>query len=112
MDRDQERRAGKTWSIAMSVFALLFSIVWCIVVIRLGAWFMAIFGLFFAGMAAYRLVMMLKLSREGKKEPEPWDPPRRNTGDAQTGAGNTCPYCGETVEARFAFCPICGRRLR
>ena len=112
MDRERERKAGKTYGIAMSVFVLLFGIFWCIAVISMGAGFMAVFGLIFVGIAAYRLVMMLKLSKEEPKEKEPWEQNQRSSYTVQPSGSNTCPYCGENVEDRFEFCPICGRRLR
>lgn len=112
-DRDSERKAGKAMGIGMSVFALVFGIVWCITVISMGAGFMAIFGLLFVGIAAYRLAVMLKLAKSEGREKEPWERPQAPTGTAQTSGTNCkhCPYCGENVESRFAFCPICGRRL-
>jgi len=39
----------------------------------------------------------------------------RETGEIryepQKTAGRTCPYCGESVESSFRFCPSCGKRL-
>lgn len=110
MDLETDRKAGKAYGIGMSVFVLVFGIIWCVGVAATGAWFMLLFGFAFVGFAAYRLVMMLKLSKTEKKDPVPWVPPSRTP--TPTAAGfRHCPYCGEDVEEKFVFCPICGRRL-
>lgn len=113
MNRDAERKAGKAYGIGLSVLVLLFGIFWCITAISIGAGFMVIFGLLFVGFAGYRLAVLLKLAKADDKPKEPWDQPPR-CGDAAQATGTNCkhcPYCGENVESRYEFCPICGRRL-
>ena len=117
MDRDTERKAGKAMALGMSVFLLVFSLIWCAVVYAMGVWFILIPGLFFVGLSGYRLVILWKLSREDPKKPpqdrpEPWTkpdvtPPRQPAGEGS----RFCPYCGEPLEPKFTFCPKCGRRL-
>ena len=110
MDRETERKAGKAYGIGVSVFILIFGIIWCVLVAASGVGFMLLFGLAFVGFAAYRLVMMLKLSKAEKKDQDPWDRPSHTP--PRTAAGfRHCPYCGENVEEKFVFCPIYGRRL-
>ena len=114
MDRDTQRKAGKAYGIGMSVFVLIFGVVWCVAVAASGAWFMLLFGFAFVGLAAYRLAMMLKLSKNEKKERDPWELDQHETYTSATSAASGCrhcPYCGESIEERFVFCPICGRRL-
>lgn len=120
-DREKERKAGASYSIAMNIFVLLFGIVWCVLVASTGVWFMLLFGLFFVGMAAYRLIMCVKVanSEKEKKAADPWDrpagqqsyqsePPRQAP---QSGGSGYCPYCGSAIQPGFEFCPKCGRRL-
>ncbi len=119
-DRDKERKAGAAYSIAMNVFVMIFGIFWCIMAASMGAGFMLIFGIPFVGMAAYRLVMCVKLAKneQEKKSTDPWDrpagqqsyqnqPPHQNPA---SGSGY-CPYCGASTSAGFQFCPTCGRKL-
>lgn len=110
MDRETEHKAGRAYGIGMSIFVLVFGIIWCVGVAATGAWFMLLFGFAFVGFAAYRLVMMLKLSKPEKKDRDPWDRPSHTPPSAAAGFRH-CPYCGENVEEKFVFCPICGRRL-
>lgn len=112
-DREKERKAAKNMGIAVSIFALVFSIFWCLFALSMGAGFMLIFGIPFVGLTAYRLGVMLKLSREKetgvapKKEVDPWDQPQ----NASQADGDFCPYCGFRLQSGFEFCPKCGRRL-
>lgn len=120
-DRDKERQAGKAMTMGGAVFGLVFSIVWCIAAAAMGAGFMLIFGIPFAGMMAYRLYVLSQMAKDDpqqpRKEAEPWDPPAaepRTDREAPAGRDRRsgyCPYCGGTVEESFAFCPKCGRRL-
>ena len=115
MDRDAQRKAEKTYGIGLSVFILAFSVIWCVIVASVGAWFMLLFGLPFVGLAGYRLAMTLKISKSRQKERDPWELDQHETYTAAESAVSGCrhcPYCGESVEERFVFCPICGRRLR
>ena len=116
--RDEERKAGKAMGIGMSVFVLLFGIFWCIMVASSGAWFMVIFGLFFVGLAAYRLVKMIQLSKKEESHyADPWDRPAEprdyteNPGSSGCTEDGFCPYCGAESKEGFVFCPKCGRRL-
>lgn len=115
MGRDEKRKAEKGYGIGMSIFVIAFGIFWCIAVASMGAVFMLPFGLIFVGTATYRLVMMLKISKEEERPREPWEKHRSSTADAphgcNTGTGRYCPYCGGKIEGSFAFCPGCGRRL-
>ena len=113
MDREQERKAGRVYHTGVLIFVLLFGVFWTVAVISMGAWFMAIFGLFFIGIAAYQLYMVRKFSGN-KKERDPWEQDQHKTYTAAESIDSGCrhcPYCGEEVEQRFQFCPICGRRL-
>ena len=114
MDREQERKAGRAYHTGVVIFILLFGIFWTVAVIRMGAWFMAIFGLFFVGIAVFRLCLIRKFTGEKKKEREPWEHDQHKTYTAAESIDSGCrhcPYCGEPVEQRFQFCPVCGRRL-
>ena len=113
-DRDTQKKFGKKLHIGMSVYALIFSVVWCILAATSGAGFMVIFGLGFVALTGYRLYAVLKLSKEQRKETDPWDQPQNSRGyttEPQTGNG-FCPYCGEKTEGSFSFCPKCGRKLQ
>lgn len=79
-DRDKERKAAKSMGVAMSIFAIIFALVWCLMAASMGAWFMLLFGIPFVGILVYRLVVMLKLTKEDPKhgaqprqEADPWD---------------------------------------
>ena len=113
-DREKEKKAGKKMTIGSAVFALLFSIFWCLMAVSMGAWFMLFFGVPFVGMMAYRLYVLCQLSKEDKpRETEPWekpDVPQQPRQEMPSGKG-FCPYCGGSVQEGFAFCPNCGRRL-
>lgn len=114
-DREKERKAAKNMGIAGSIFVVIFGIGWCLIALSMGAGFMLIFGIPFVGFAAYRLGVMLKLSKEEaagtapKKEVDPWDRPQDPP--ASQAGGDFCPYCGFRLQSGFEFCPKCGRRL-
>ncbi len=114
-DREKERKAGKNLTIAGCIYGLLFSIVWCILAAAMGAWFMLIFGIPFACLMGYRLVMCLKLAKGEKEHPpaDPWDRPsgQQSHPSTQDSGSGYCPYCGSAVQTDFEFCPKCGRRL-
>ena len=119
-DREKQRKAGKTMTIASCVYGLIFSIVWCVLAVSMDAGFMLFFGIPFAGLMAYRLVVCVKLAKSGdsKKNMEPWDRPADQASWQQgqtrqvppTGGSGYCPYCGGAVQEGFQFCPGCGRR--
>lgn len=110
-DRDKERKVGKAYHMGASVFGLVFAIFWCVAAASMGAGFMLIFGIPFAGLMAYRLVIMAKYGDGKSKQPprqeeDPWERPERSNGNG------FCPYCGSSVEESFEFCPKCGRKLK
>ncbi len=113
-DREKERKAGKTMAVGSQVFGLVFSIFWCVAAASMGAWFMLVFGVPFAGMMAYRLYVCLQYAKSDKQKAEkqdiePWNRPVPTGGSAPR-AGKYCPYCGGSVQEDHAFCPHCGRR--
>lgn len=115
MDRENRRKAEKNYGIGTSVAVIAFGLFWCIMAASIGAGFMVPFGLLFVGIAIYRLVMMLKVSKDEERPREPWDTANRpNTGTGPRGngtSGNFCPYCGGKTEEKFTYCPNCGRRI-
>ena len=46
-DREKEKKAGKAYHVGVSVFALIFAIIWCLAAVAMGAGFMLIFGINF-----------------------------------------------------------------
>ncbi len=109
-DREKERNAAKKMGIGVSIFAIVFAVFWCIMAASMGAWFMLLFGIPFAGLLVYRLIIMLRLTRDDtpkqpRQEIDPWDRPAANH------SSENCPYCGFRLEQGFEFCPKCGRRL-
>lgn len=111
MDQESRRRAEGAYSVAWSVFALIFAVVWCCIAAAMGAWFMLLFGVPLTGIMGWRLAMCIKMNR-GEKPREPWEqaaPPSFT--EAPPRAEGICPYCGRRTEGDFKFCPRCGRRL-
>lgn len=118
-DRETEKKAGKAMGIGGCIFGVLFACFWCVMAASMGAWFMLIFGIPFAGMMIYRLYLCVRYARSDKEKPrskeaDPWDrpaagkpPKQENTANSQ---GKFCPYCGGDIQECFAFCPKCGRR--
>jgi len=111
-DREKEKKAGKAMTLGSCIFGLVFSIFWCLIAVSMGAGFMLIFGIPFVGMMAYRLYVLLQLSKEDpkqetQKEVDPWERPAQQ----DRPAGNRfCPYCGGALEENFVYCPKCGRK--
>ena len=116
-DRNKERKAGKAMTIGSCIYGLIFSIVWCVLAASMGAWFMLFFGIPFAGLMAYRLYILARISKEKPSQPrevDPWDrssTPDRTVSFPSASAKDDCPYCGRTLDEDFEFCPKCGRRL-
>ena len=113
-DRDKERKAGKVMTLGGCIFVLVFALIWCGVVVSMGAWFMLIPGLFIVGITAYRLVLCIQWSKEQKapqKEADPWDRPAPSAPQTQQHANGFCPYCGSPISEDFTYCPKCGRRM-
>lgn len=114
MDRNEERKAEKSYGIFVSVFTIAFGMFWCIVAASIGGWIMVPFGLIFVGLAIYRLAVLLKLTKEEKKPREPWETPVHSGENAprkSNASCSFCPYCGEKTEEKFTYCPNCGRRI-
>jgi len=109
MDRNQQRKAAKAYNLGLSLYGLIFSVVWCVIAASMGAGIMLIFGIPFVGITAFRLVMCIKMAK--KKPQEPWD--KGNGNAPYTGAikGEGCPYCGSEIQESYVFCPKCGRRM-
>ena len=111
-DREKRRKAGKAMGIGVSIYSIVFMVVWCGIAAAMGAWFMLIFGLPMLGFLIFRLAFMLKKSKAPQQK-EPWEQPDRpqSTYETATRKDGFCPYCGRTLEEDFSFCPACGRRL-
>ena len=111
--RDKERKAGKVMAIGMTVFALLFMVVWCALAISGGAWFMCLFAIPMFGILGFRLYAILKTGKRDQKPREPWEqPPETHTSyTSGTSENGFCPFCGSPVQEGFSFGPKCGRRL-
>lgn len=109
---------------AMSVLVALFGVVWTILTLRMGAGFMALFGVFFVVFAVMQAVYQFAnasgkrrdslyeiVDEEEEKKPPAEAPKVLPPSPAKAGVGRYCPYCGEAVQADFAFCSGCGRKL-
>lgn len=109
---------------ALSVLMAVVGVVWTIGALRIGAGFVALFGVFFVVFAVMQAVYHFS-NASGKRQdtlyeiveteekptlppPVPKAPP---TPPAKTGLGRYCPYCGEPVRTDFAFCSGCGKKL-
>lgn len=115
-DREKEKKAGKAMTVGTSIFGAVFAVFWCVMAASMGAWFMLIFGIPFAGMMVYRLYVCLQLTKEeqpGKsvRDTDPWDRSVSSTPKSGSAENGYCPYCGAGIQEGFAFCPKCGRRL-
>ena len=118
-NRDRERKAGKAMTIGTCVYGVIFSILWCAAAVWMGAGFMLIFGIPFAGLMLFRLVVLVRKAGEEKQEREPWERADR-AGEYTTYAppssgteeNGFCPYCGGETKTGYAFCTKCGRRLQ
>ncbi len=94
-------------------FGLLFSVFWCFMAVKIGAGFMAIFGIPFIGVTLSQFVRCIRSVQKEKEqeEKEPWEHSQSQV--YTTGAGSDfCSCCGSRLEDGFAFCPKCGRRIR
>ena len=134
-NRMKQIRRGKgpsAQSGALSVVLAVFGVVWTVFTLRMGAGFLALFGVFFVVFAVMQAVYHLS-NAAGKrrdplyeivdteeareenaaqgKPPAPAAPSPIAPPVAKAGMGRYCPYCGEAVQADFAFCAGCGRKL-
>lgn len=76
MNPSDDRKAAAGMHMGMCVFAVLFSIFWCVMAVRVGAGFMVIFGVLFVGLSLWRLALCVKMLRRekgkwGRKSPVP-----------------------------------------
>lgn len=114
----------------MSLVVAAFGVVWTLLTLRMGAGFMALFGVFFVVFAVMQAVYQFA-NASGKRQdslydivdteedrpapgeqPAPAEPPAPAAPPAaKAGVGRYCPYCGQAVQADFAFCAGCGRKL-
>lgn len=121
MNPSDDRKAAAGMHMGMCVFAVLFSIFWCVMAVRVGAGFMVIFGVLFVGLSLWRLALCVKMLRREKGEvgPEkpcassrdPWDRKQEPAPPARSADGGFCPYCGAETGEGFRYCPNCGRSL-
>lgn len=118
-----------------SAFGVVFSIIWTVVAIKIGApWFFALFGVMFIAMSAVNAFINIKNATSQNRysefdvmdinsEPDPWDEKFADKPEAaaievinnamETEKAETrfCPYCGTETENDFEFCRSCGRQL-
>lgn len=108
-----------------SVVAIVFCIGWTILVVKMGAPVLfALFGICCIGLAIVQAVYHYKNATgknrysvfditEDGEEPDPLQP--RRTPEAPSAPpsapGGYCPYCGAALEADYAFCRRCGKKL-
>lgn len=116
-----------------SAAVTVFGIIWTISAMSMGApFFFALFGLIFVIMGIVQTVYNFKNATsknrysafditDGSEEPDPLskiftENESRTAGEATGRDGGTaavafCPYCGAEVEAGFAYCAKCGKKL-
>ena len=108
----------------MGIAAALFGVLWVIVVASSGGGMFALFGLIFIAVAVVQAVYNFKNATsknrysayditEHNEEPDPLNE-RFSTDDGSRTAkqGSAfCPYCGAEVEADYAYCNRCGKKL-
>lgn len=111
----------------MSIVMGLFGVVWTVVVLRMGAGFMAVFGILFIIAAIVQGIYHLRNATgkkrysafditDGDEEVDPLEErfgaqrPQRgaDAGDAPT---NFCPYCGASAQGDYAYCRSCGKKM-
>ena len=109
----------------MGIAGALFGVLWTVIAIAGGAWFMAPFGLIFIGVAVVQAIYNFKNATgknryseyditDGNEEPDPWNEQfgeNRQTEVRSAGMSRFCPYCGTKVESDFEFCNSCGKKL-
>ena len=111
------------------IAAALFGVLWIIMAVSMGAWFMAPFGLIFVIVAVVNAVYNFK-NATGKNryseyditdENEETDPFNERFGSRdyenktvsynQQSESRYCPYCGNPVAKDFEYCNVCGKKL-
>ena len=117
-DREKEKKAGKAMTIGSCIYGVVFSVVWNILAVSMGAGFMLLFGIPFLIFMVYRLYVCIQIAKEDKKSPQkeldPWERPAISQTARQepdNSSNSFCPYCGTTLQSDFRFCPKCGRWL-
>lgn len=108
-----------------SVFGILFSSVWTVITLFMGAYIMAPFGILILISCIWDLVYHLHNATQknrystydivdGGGEQDPMQA-RLAEGDTMftstVDKANFCPYCGEKTEEDFRFCKSCGKEL-
>ncbi len=112
-----------------SVLVGLFGVVWTVMAVRMGAGFMAIFGVIFILIAIIQAVYSFRNATsknrystfditDGSEEPDPlnerYGAPMQQTESMQddADAANFCPYCGTpAAKEDYRYCPKCGKAL-
>ena len=110
----------------MGIAGALLGVLWTVIAIAGGVWFMAPFGLIFICVAVVQAIYNFK-NATGKnryseyditdenEEPDPWNEQFSNRYEGQKTQPQTvakyCPYCGEKAEKDYKFCSSCGREL-
>ena len=110
----------------MGIAGALFGVLWTVLAVAGGAWFMAPFGLIFIGVAVVQAIYNFK-NATGKnryseyditdenEEPDPWNEKfgenKENTQTKTTVKARYCPYCGVKNEEDYKYCTDCGREL-
>lgn len=117
---------------AMSIFGIVFGIIWTGATIAMGApFFFPLFGLAFIGIGIYNAVFNYKNATSKNRysefdivdSEEERDPLNEKYGCCDTARaaeqerrdsvsdGGFCPYCGSKAEGDYVYCHKCGRKL-
>lgn len=122
--RGPSKQAG-----VMSIFMIVFGVFWCLLALGMGAWFMLPFGCLFIGIACYNAWYSFHNATaedrysivdivDGDEEADQLNmrygissKEYRSTTDIPGTSVYYCPYCGNSVESQFDFCPKCGKKL-
>lgn len=127
-NRDRERKAARAMGIGISIFAIVFAVVWCILAVSIGAGFMLLFGIPFVAILIFWLVNLLRMTKKDPRptqESDPWDTTwsamkeefqdaarqQPRDPDARKRSQKFCHHCSFWLQDGFEFCPKCGRRI-
>jgi len=117
MKRIRPGREPAKFSLATSIFAVIFGLIWTAVAASLmgGAGILGLlfplFGLCFVGLGIYRCVLLYRsVSGEEPLTLLEIHDDKQDEQPAKSG-GKFCPYCGQALQEDFRFCPGCGRQL-